>query len=63
MVHLGTACGAIVAEGAILGQLTRYGIVGVLVSTFSDLLYLCIAAAGTEPKQVMTFLYAVGVVN
>lgn len=44
-----------------LGQLFRYGIVGVLSNAVGYLLYLGITAAGMEHKLAMTLLYAVGV--
>lgn len=44
-----------------LGQLLRYGIVGVLSNAVGYLLYLGITAAGMEHKLAMTLLYAVGV--
>jgi putative flippase GtrA len=44
-----------------LGQLIRYGIVGVLSNAVGYLLYLAITAAGVEHKLAMTLLYAVGV--
>lgn len=44
-----------------LGQLLRYGIVGVASNAVGYLLYLAITAAGMEHKLAMTLLYAVGV--
>lgn len=44
-----------------LGQLIRYGIVGLLSNTVGYLLYLAITAAGMEHKLAMTLLYVVGV--
>lgn len=44
-----------------LGQLARYGTVGLLSNAVGYLLYLAITAAGLEPKLAMTLLYAVGV--
>lgn len=44
-----------------LGQLIRYGAVGLLSNAIGFLLYLSITAAGMEPKLAMTLLYAVGV--
>jgi len=46
---------------ATLGQLIRYGIVGVASNAVGYLLYLAITAAGMEHKLAMTLLYAVGV--
>ena len=46
---------------ASLGQLVRYGIVGVLSNAIGFLLYLAMTAAGMEPKLAMTLLYAIGV--
>ena len=44
-----------------LGQLIRYGIVGLASNAVGYLLYLAITAAGMEHKLAMTLLYAVGV--
>lgn len=44
-----------------LGQLIRYGIVGVASNAVGYLLYLAITAAGMDHKLAMTLLYAVGV--
>jgi putative flippase GtrA len=44
-----------------LGQLFRYGIVGVLSNAVGYLLYLGITMAGMEHKLAMTLLYLVGV--
>jgi putative flippase GtrA len=44
-----------------LGQLIRYGIVGVLSNAVAYLLYLGITAAGMEHKLAMSLLYALGV--
>lgn len=46
---------------ATLGQLTRYGIVGVASNAVGYLLYLAITAAGMEHKLAMTLLYGLGV--
>ncbi len=46
---------------ATLGQLIRYGIVGVASNAVGYLIYLAITAAGMEHKLAMTLLYAVGV--
>lgn len=46
---------------ATLGQLIRYGIVGVASNAVGYLIYLAITAAGVEHKLAMTLLYAVGV--
>lgn len=46
-----------------LGQLFRYGIVGVLSNVFLYLLYLGITEAGMEHKLAMTLLYAAGVIQ
>lgn len=46
---------------ATLGQLIRYGIVGLASNAVGYLLYLVITAAGMEYKLAMTLLYAVGV--
>lgn len=46
---------------AALGQLIRYGIVGVASNAVGYLLYLAITAAGMEHKLAMTLLYALGV--
>lgn len=46
---------------ATLGQLIRYGIVGVASNVVGYLLYLAITVAGMEYKLAMTLLYAVGV--
>lgn len=44
-----------------IGQLIRYGIVGVASNAVGYLLYLGITAAGMEHKLAMTLLYAMGV--
>lgn len=46
---------------ATLGQLIRYGVVGVASNAVGYLLYLAITAAGMEHKLAMTLLYAVGI--
>jgi putative flippase GtrA len=44
-----------------LGQLLRYGFVGLMSNTIGFLLYLAITAVGMEHKLAMTLLYALGV--
>src|SRR5574338_59965 len=44
-----------------IGQLIRYGIVGVASNAVGYLLYLGIIAAGMEHKLAMTLLYVIGV--
>lgn len=46
---------------ATLGQLIRYGIVGVASNAVGYLIYLAITAAGMEHKLAMTLLYVVGI--
>lgn len=46
-----------------VGQLTRYGVVGLLSNTVGYLLYLAFTAAGMGPKLAMSLLYAMGVVQ
>lgn len=46
---------------ATLGQLLRYGMVGVLSNLVGYLLYLAITGAGVEHKLTMSLLYVVGV--
>ena len=46
-----------------LGQIVRYGIVGISSNMVGYLLYLVITAAGMEHKLAMTLMYAVGVVQ
>ena len=46
-----------------VGQLTRYGVVGLLSNAVGYLLYLALTAAGMGPKLAMTLLYALGVVQ
>ncbi len=46
---------------ATLGQLIRYGTVGVASNAVAYLLYIAITAAGLEHKLAMTLLYAIGV--
>lgn len=48
---------------ATLGQLLRYGTVGVLSNLVGYLLYLAITSAGVEHKLTMSLLYVVGVVQ
>jgi putative flippase GtrA len=45
---------------ATLGQLIRYGIVGVLSNVVAYLLYIGITTAGMEHKLAMTLVYALG---
>lgn len=61
MVYLGVAKRPLVFMSATLGQLIRYGIVGVISNATGYILYLVITAFGTEHKLAMTLLYAVGV--
>ena len=44
-----------------LGQLIRYGIVGLASNAVGYLVYLAITAAGMEHKLAMSLLYALGV--
>lgn len=44
-----------------LGQLIRYGVVGVLSNAIGFVLYLAITAAGVPPLIAMSLLYALGV--
>lgn len=44
-----------------LGQLIRYGIVGILTNAVGYLIYLGITRAGLGHKEAMTLLYAVGI--
>lgn len=44
-----------------IGQLIRYGVVGVISNAIGYLLYLAITDAGMEPKLAMTLLYILGV--
>lgn len=44
-----------------LGQLIRYGTVGLLSNAVGYLLYLSFTALSMEPKLAMTLLYAIGV--
>lgn len=46
-----------------LGQLIRYGVVGVLSNAVGFMLYLAITAAGMPPLAAMSLLYAVGVMQ
>ena len=46
---------------ATLGQLIRYGVVGLASNALGYVLYLAITSAGVEHKLAMTLLYAVGV--
>ena len=46
-----------------LGQMIRYGIVGIASNAVVYVLYLAITAAGMEHKLAMTLLYIVGVVQ
>lgn len=46
-----------------LGQLLRYGVVGILSNAVGYLAYLAITAAGVEHKLAMTAVYAFGVVQ
>lgn len=61
MVHLGLAGRITVRVKTTLGQLIRYGIVGLASNAVGYLLYLAITAGGMEHKLAMTLLYAVGV--
>jgi len=44
-----------------LGQLLRYGTVGLASNAFGYLLYLLMTAAGMSPRLAMSLLFAVGV--
>ncbi len=44
-----------------LGQLIRYGIVGIVSNALAYLLYLAITAVGIEHKIAMTLVYAMAV--
>lgn len=46
-----------------LGQLIRYGIVGVLSNILAYLIYLGITASGIEPKLAMSFVYLLGIIQ
>lgn len=46
-----------------LGQMIRYGIVGITSNAVGYLLYLVLTAAGVEYKLAMTLMYMVGVVQ
>ncbi|PLQ01535.1 GtrA family protein [Cupriavidus pauculus] len=43
-----------------LGQILRYGIVGVISNLTGYLVYLAVTYLGVEPKLAMTVLYAAG---
>lgn len=46
-----------------IGQLTRYGVVGVVSNTLGYLLYLAITKLGMEHKLAMTLLYVMGMMQ
>lgn len=46
-----------------LGQLIRYGIVGILSNILAYLVYLGITAAGMEPKLAMSLVYLLGIIQ
>lgn len=46
-----------------LGQLIRYGVVGLLSNAIGFLLYLALTAAGLGPALAMTLVYAIGVMQ
>lgn len=46
-----------------LGELIRYGIVGVLSNVLAYLIYLGITAAGIEPKLAMSLVYLLGIIQ
>lgn len=46
-----------------LGQMIRYGIVGITSNAVGYLLYLVLTAAGVEHKLAMTLMYMIGVVQ
>lgn len=46
---------------AALGQLARYGLIGLLSNAALYLAYLALTGAGMGPKVAMTLLYALGV--
>ena len=43
-----------------IGQLLRYGLIGVATNLIGYLIYLAITYAGMEPKLAMSLLYLVG---
>lgn len=63
MVHMGMARGAFSVMRRTLGQLVRYGVVGLVSNGIGYLLYLGITAAGVGPKLAMTILYVIGVIQ
>jgi putative flippase GtrA len=46
-----------------LGQLIRYGIVGVLSNLLAYLIYLGLTMVGLEPKLAMSLVYLLGIVQ
>ena len=48
---------------SLLGQMIRYGVVGISSNVVVYLVYLLMTAAGMEHKLAMTIMYAVGVVQ
>lgn len=46
-----------------LGQLVRYGIVGVVSNAAGYLIYLAITAAGVGPKLAMSLVYVFGILQ
>lgn len=63
MVHMGMARGAFSVMRRTLGQLVRYGVVGLVSNGIGYLLYLGITATGVGPKLAMTILYVIGVMQ
>jgi len=48
---------------ATLGQVVRYGVVGVASNLLTYLIYLGITSAGAEPKLAMSLVYLMGVIQ
>lgn len=63
MVHMGMARGTFGVMRHTVGQLIRYGVVGLVSNGIGYLLYLAITAAGVGPKLAMTILYVIGVIQ
>lgn len=57
MAHMGLARRAQARMKATIGQLMRYGTIGVLMNGAGFLVYLAMTSAGVEPKLAMTLLY------
>ncbi|MDD2988983.1 MAG: GtrA family protein [Zoogloea sp.] len=48
---------------ATLGQMLRYGVVGLTSNALLYLAYLALTSMGVEPKLAMSLLYALGVIQ